>query len=136
MRSPLQLGQLAGLLGLYTAVLLSSAVVGRLRHFDDTANLEDGLALGDQLLGGLELVDDLLRRVPGLFHGEVHDPVWPDEESHSPWIDFRCPRQIDDRADIAAGFLQVERIEPGHDSYRQFTHRHRSVVERGSPQTQ
>jgi len=69
------------------------AVVGRLRHFDDTAELDDGLALGDQLLGGFELADDLLRRAPGAFHGEVPGPVWLDEESHSPWTDLRGPGQ-------------------------------------------
>nr|WP_255440981.1 hypothetical protein [Synechococcus sp. HK01-R] len=81
----LELGQPPGHLGLHPAVLLPPAVVGRLRHLDEAANLDDGLALGDQLLGGLELADDLLHRVPGPFHGEVPDPDWPDEPSHSPW---------------------------------------------------
>jgi len=67
-------------------------VVGRLRHLDDAADVDDGLTLGDQLLGGLELADDLLRRVPGAFHGRVPGPVWPDEDSHSPWTDLRGPR--------------------------------------------
>jgi len=66
-------------------------VVCLLRHFDDTADLDDGLALGDQLLGDFELADDLLRRVPGASHGEVPGPIWPDEHSHSPWIDLRGP---------------------------------------------
>jgi len=70
-------------------------VVGRLRHLDDAADVDDGLALGDQLLGGLELADDLLRRVPGAFHGRVPGPVWPDEDSHSPWTDLRGPRHLD-----------------------------------------
>jgi len=91
----LQLGQPPGIFGLHPTVLLPSAVVGRLRHFDDTADVDDGLALGDQLLGSFELADDLLRRVPGAFHGEVPGPVWPDEDSHSPWTDFRDPRQND-----------------------------------------
>ncbi len=47
--------------------------------------------MGDQLLGGLELADDLLGCVSGAFHGEVLGPVWPDEDSHSPWTDFRDP---------------------------------------------
>jgi len=34
----------------------------------------------------------LLRRVPGKFHGRVPGPVWPDEDSHSPWTSFRGPR--------------------------------------------
>ena len=67
----LQLSQPPGLLGLHPAVLLPTAVVGRLRHLDEAADVDDGLALGDQLLGGLELADDLLRRVPGAFHGRV-----------------------------------------------------------------
>jgi len=87
-----QLNQPSGLLGLHPAVLLPPAVVGRLRHFDDAADLDDSLALGDQLLGGLELADNLLRRVPGPFHGRVPGPVWPDEDSHSPWTSFRGPR--------------------------------------------
>lgn len=62
-------------------------MIGRLRHLDDTADLDDGLALGDQLLGGLALADDLFRRVPGAFHGRVPGPVWLDEVSHSPWTD-------------------------------------------------
>ena len=68
------------------------AVKRRLRHLDDAADVGDGLALGDQLLGGFELADDLLRRVPGAFHGEIPGPVWPAEGSHSPWTDFRGPR--------------------------------------------
>jgi len=35
-------------------------VVGRLRHFDDTADLVNALALGDQLLTICWLADDLL----------------------------------------------------------------------------
>jgi len=69
-------------------------VVGRLRHLDDAADLDDGLALGDQLLGGLELADDLLRCVPGPYHGRIPGPVWPDEDSHSPWTAFQGPRHV------------------------------------------
>lgn len=97
----LQLGQSLGLLGLHAAVLLPAAVVRRLCHLDDAANVGDGIALSDQLLGGpllrrclgLELADDLLRCVPGAFHGRVTDPVWPAQDSHSPWTGFRGPRQ-------------------------------------------
>jgi len=60
-----------------------------MRHLDDTADVGDGLALDDQLLGSFQLADDLLRRVPGAFHGRVPGPVWPDEDSHSPWTDLR-----------------------------------------------
>lgn len=88
----LQLSQSSGFLGVHAAVLLPPAVVCRLRHLADTADLDDGLALGDQLFGGLELADDLLCCVPGPFHGEVPGPAWPDEDSHSPWTDCRGPR--------------------------------------------
>jgi hypothetical protein len=80
----------------------ASAVVVRLRHLDDAADVGDGLASGDQRLGGplpeqppfwLELADDLLRCVPGGFHGGVPGPVWPAEVSHSPCCGFRGPRQ-------------------------------------------
>ena len=74
-------------------VLLSPAVVDRLRHLQDPADIGDGLALGDQLLGGLEFADDLLGCEPGAFHGEVPGPVWPAEDSHSPWTGFQSPRQ-------------------------------------------
>jgi len=89
----LQLGQPPGLLGLHPAVLLPPAVIHRLRHLDDTADVGDGLALDDQVLGSFQLADDLLRRVPGAFHVEVPGQVWPDEDSHSPWTYLRCPRQ-------------------------------------------
>jgi hypothetical protein len=35
--------------------------------------------------------------VAGSFHGGVPGPVWPDEDSHSPWTDFRGPRQANRR---------------------------------------
>ncbi len=63
-----------------------------MRHLDHAADLRDGLALADQLLGGslllfekasptqkpfgLELADDLLRCVPGAFHGRDPGLVW------------------------------------------------------------
>lgn len=55
-----------------------------LRHLDHSAEVGDGLVLGDQLLGSFELADDLLRRMPGAFHGEIPRSVWPDGDSHSP----------------------------------------------------
>jgi hypothetical protein len=75
---------------------LSPAVVGRLRHIDHAADVSDGLALGDQLLGRFELTDDLLGCVTGVFHVGVPGPAWPDEDSHSPWTDLRGPRQEQD----------------------------------------
>ncbi len=73
-------------------------MVSRLRHLEDAADVADGLALGNQLLGGLELADDLLGCVPGAFHGGVPGPVWPAEDSHSPWTGFWGLRQADRRA--------------------------------------
>lgn len=66
-----------------------------------TADVGDGLALGNQLIGGsllrrsrqLKLADDLLRCIHGAFHGRVPGPAWLDEDSHSPWIDCQGPRQ-------------------------------------------
>ena len=46
-------------------------MVRRLRHLDHEADVGDGLALGDQLFGCLELADDLLRRVPGALHVKI-----------------------------------------------------------------
>ena len=77
---------------MHAAILLAPAVIGRLRHLDDTADLDDGLALGDQLLRRFQLADDLLRGLPGAFHGRVPGPVRPDEDCHSPWTDCRGPR--------------------------------------------
>ena len=68
-------------------------MIRRLRPLDDTADVGDGLALDDQLLSSFQLADDLLHRVPGESHGEIPGPVWPDEDSHSPWPDLRGPRQ-------------------------------------------
>jgi len=84
--------------------LLPPAVISRLRHPDDTADLNDGLALGDQLLRRFQLVDDLLRREPGAFHGQIPGPVWPDEDSHSLWTSFQGARQ-------RRVLLQVTRLE-------------------------
>jgi hypothetical protein len=80
----LQLGKPLSLLGLHSPVLQSPAVVGRLRHIDDVADVADGLALGDQLLCSFELADDLLGCVPGTIHDGDPDPVGPDEDAHSP----------------------------------------------------
>jgi hypothetical protein len=35
--------------------------------------------------------------VAGSFHGGVPGPVWPDEDSHSPWTDSQGPRQANRR---------------------------------------
>ena len=88
----LQLSEAFGLLGLHPSVLLSPAVVGRLGHLDHTTDLDDGLALGDKMLGGLELANDLLGRVPEALHSQVPGPVWPAEDFHSPCTVFRDAR--------------------------------------------
>lgn len=67
-------------------------MVGRLGHLDGSADIGDSLPLSDELLSGLELSDDLLGRVADSFHGGVRGPVWPVEDSHSPWTAFRGPR--------------------------------------------
>jgi hypothetical protein len=88
----LQPGLPFGFPGLHPPVLLTPAVVGRLSHLDESAELCAGLALPDlaarpstakQKPLGLELADDLLRWVLGEFHGPVPGPVWPAEDSHS-----------------------------------------------------
>ncbi len=58
-----------------------------------STNVNDGLAMGDQLLSILELANDLLRCVAGSLNGGVPSPVWPDEDSHSPWTKLHEPRQ-------------------------------------------
>lgn len=88
-------------------------MVCRLCHLDDAADVGDSLPLGDQLLGGLllrrslqlELADDLLRCVPGAFHGELGDLVWQAEDTLSPWTAFRGPRQLDRAEQIGAHSL-------------------------------
>jgi len=81
--------------------VLPPAVIRRLRLFDDLAGLNDGIALDDQLLGSFQIADDLLRRVPGAFHGEIPGPVWPYEDSHSPWTDLRGARQLEENSRFA-----------------------------------
>jgi hypothetical protein len=56
--------------------------------------------LGDQLLGDFGLANDLLRCVPGAFHDGVPGPVWPYEDSHSPWTDFRGPHHLSSRISL------------------------------------
>jgi hypothetical protein len=41
--------------------------------------------------------------VADAFHGEVPGPVWPDEDSHSPWTEFWGPRQCDHLFRSASG---------------------------------
>ena len=87
-----QLGEPFGLLSLHAPVLLFPAVVGRLGNLDSVTDVGDSLALSGQLLSDLELADDLFGCVADSFHDEVPGPVWPDEDSHSPWTDLQDPR--------------------------------------------
>jgi hypothetical protein len=64
--------------------------------------------LGDQLLSGLTLADDLLGGLSGSFHGGVTGPVWPDADSHSPRTDFQGPREQDLAADAVDMHMQDE----------------------------
>lgn len=68
-------------------------MVGGLRRLKGPADVRDGLALGELLLNGLELADDLLSGVVDSFHGGVPGLAWPDEDSHSPWTDIQGARQ-------------------------------------------
>lgn len=46
-------------------------MIRRVPKLDHAANFGDGLAMGDQLLGGFELANDLLLCMPGPFHGKL-----------------------------------------------------------------
>ena len=48
----------------------------------DQQGVNVGLALGDQLLGGLDRRADLIRDEENWFHGDGHGPAWTDEASH------------------------------------------------------
>jgi len=50
-----------------------------------------GFTLPLRSLSGFELADDLLGCVMDSSYGGVLDPVWPDEDSHLPWIDSQAP---------------------------------------------
>jgi len=89
----LKLAEPFGLFCLHSAVELPPAVVGGLGDLENSAGVRNCLALSKQLVSRFELADDLFGCVPGAFHGEVPGPVWPDEDSHSPWTDFWGPRQ-------------------------------------------
>ncbi len=73
-------------------------MVGGLRDLQGFTDVDDGLAMGDQLLSGLALADDLLRCVAGSFHGGAPGPVWPDQDSHPPWTDSQGPHNVSDGA--------------------------------------
>ena len=81
--------------------------VGWLVDPNGPADVGNGLAVSDQLLSGLAVAVDLRRDVADSFHGPVHEPARPDEDSHSPRTDFgvqvrpvgatsRSPQQVHD----------------------------------------
>ena len=112
----LELGEPFGVFCLHAAVELSPAVVGGLRYLQYSAGVCDGLALGKQLVSRsllrrslrLELADDLLECVTGAFHGGVPGPVWPDEDSHSPWTDFQGPGHLREETVSRGNRLQAK----------------------------
>jgi hypothetical protein len=62
-------------MGLHAAVLVPPAEIRQLSHLDDEAEKSRRRSCpGDQLLGGLKLADEVLRCVPGAFHGRVTGP--------------------------------------------------------------
>jgi len=67
-------------------------VVGGLSDLDGATDIDNGFALGNKLLSDFELADDLLGCVVESFHGEISGPVWPDEDSYSPWTFCWGPR--------------------------------------------
>ena len=83
----------------------------RLRHLDHATDVGDVLALGNQLLGSFELEHDLFGCMPGAFHGRV-PPVWPDENSHSPWTDPQVTA-----ATVNSALLWVRRVLRDGSSY-------------------
>ena len=72
----IQLGQSLGLLGLHAAVEPTLSVIVGLRHLQGSADVSDGLPLGEKLLRWLllrrglllEPADNLLGCVAGSFH--------------------------------------------------------------------
>jgi hypothetical protein len=63
-------------------------------QFDGTANVDNGLDLGDQLLDGFELADDVLGCLPGALNARVSGPGWADEGFYSPWNNLQGPAQL------------------------------------------
>ncbi len=56
-------------------------MIGGLGDLQGSTDVDDGLALGDQLVSRFEFADDLLSCVAGSFHGEGLRVVWLDEDS-------------------------------------------------------
>ena len=64
-------------------------MIDRLHDLDETANIGNGLGLGDQLLRSFELADDRLGSVADTLRGEGPGRAWPDEDSHAPWTNVQ-----------------------------------------------
>ena len=71
------LGKPLGILSLHADLLLTPARVSLQSHLNDSAEVGNSLALGDQLLSGFELADDPLRRVSDSFHSGDPGPSLP-----------------------------------------------------------
>jgi hypothetical protein len=69
--------------GSRASALLYAAVVCALRYQDQSADVDDRLALGNQLPDSFGFAYVLLRLVSGAFHGGVPGPFRPSGNSHS-----------------------------------------------------
>jgi len=69
-------------------------VVGGLEGHESSAGVRNCMALNKQMISRFELADDLFGYVPGAIHVDVPDPVWPVEDSRSPWTVFWGPRNL------------------------------------------
>jgi len=97
---------------LNTAVELALAVIGGLRHLQCTAEIGYGLTVGRQLLNGFEPENNLQGCVADSLHGGVPGPVWPDEDSHSPWTNSKAPSQeLNDYQDVSRAKIHYGNIE-------------------------
>jgi len=67
-------------------------VVGGQEDLENSAGVHNCLGLSKPLVSRFELANDLFRSVPGSLRGEVPGPVWPDEDSQSPWNTSKGPR--------------------------------------------
>ena len=66
-------------------------MVGSRRNLQGPADVADGLALVEHLLGLSELADDLLGLVAGVLHGASPGPVWPVGKLSLGLDQFPCP---------------------------------------------
>ena len=69
-----------------------------MRRLQRTAGVGVGLALGDQLLRGLEITDDLIGCVANSLQGGAPGRVWADEGSPSPLAEICRASQVENLA--------------------------------------